>query len=93
MNDLRITTVRAIHDALALRGPDPAGGGYVRTSSPELYMDEARLRLARDVLRHLPARASASNVERLADELTEVVARSMKGKPAEAEPRATMFRS
>jgi hypothetical protein len=41
----------------------------------------------------LPAGASASNVERLADELTEVVARSMKAKPTEAKPRATMFRS
>lgn len=90
MNDLRITTIRAIHDALALRGPD-AGGGFVRTAPPELYMNEARLRLAREVLRRLPADASASNVNRLADELTEVVARSMKAPTPEANPRATMF--
>ncbi len=92
MNDIRITTIRAIHDALALRGPD-GGGGFVRTTTPELYMDEARLRLAHDVLKQLPAEASASNVEKLADKLVGFVADSMKATPGDAEARGPMLRS
>lgn len=86
MNDLRITTIRAIHDALALRGPEHGGGGIVRTALPEVYMSEDRLRLAREVLRHIPAGATATNVDELAAKVEPVVARL-----AKPEPRGIMF--
>ena len=85
MNQLRIATIRAIHDALALRGPD-GSGGFVRTASPELYMDEGRLRLAREVLRHIPK--GRVDVEKIADKIEPVVARTAKPQP---EPGPTMF--
>jgi len=90
MNDLRITTIRAIHDALAIRGLVPGDGGVIRTASPELYMSEERLRLAREVLRHIPAGATATGLDELASKIEPVVARFAKPKP-EAEPRGIMF--
>ena len=85
VTELRIATIRAIHDALSLRGLDD-GGGFLRTASPELYMDEGRLRLAREVLRLIPM--GAVNVESLADKIEPVVARTAKPQP---EPGPTMF--
>lgn len=89
MDDLRIATIRAIHDALALRGLEEGGGGLLRTAEPALYMSEDRLRLAREVLRLLPTGASILNAERLADELAPAVARA--AKPMPAEPAPPMF--
>lgn len=74
MESLRITTTRALHDALALRGLEH-GGGFIRTSPPEAYMDEARLRLAREVLGHLPADAQAHDFEELVEQVGPIVSR------------------
>lgn len=73
MTQVRVTTLRAIHDALALRGLDASGGGFVRTAAPELYMDAERLRLAHEVLRVLPASATTDNAPALVDAITPFV--------------------
>ncbi len=74
MNDLRIATVRAIHDALALRGLT-GDGGFIRTAAPEAYMTAARLRLAREVLGHLPADADDRDVDELVEQVGPIVSR------------------
>lgn len=74
MKDLRDITLRAIHDALALRGPGE-GGGMMRTAPIEHYMSGDRLRLAQEVLRHLPADASATAADALVAQLVPVVSR------------------
>lgn len=73
MQDLRITTIRAIHDAMALRGLENGDGGFIRTADPETYMDDTRLRLAREVVRHLPHGASVLDVDTLAARIEPVV--------------------
>ena len=73
MNDLRITTIRAIHDAMALRGLESGDGGFIRTADPETYMDATRLRLAREVAKHLPAGATVLNADRIAERIETVV--------------------
>jgi hypothetical protein len=82
MNDVRTATLRAIHDALALRGLDHGGGGFIRTAAPHDYMDGDRLRLAREVLRHLPAGSSVANAGTLVEQLMPVVIRT--AKPADS---------
>lgn len=67
MTTLRITTIRAIHDALALRGLECGDGGFIRTADPVCYMDAGRLALAREAIKHLPAGASVLDAEALAD--------------------------
>ncbi len=65
-------TVRAIHDALSLAGPGESGG-YIRTSSVETYMDEARLRLAREVAKSLPPGTTATTADAVAVKLAPLV--------------------
>lgn len=65
-------TVRAIHDALALAGPGESGG-YIRTSSVETYMDDARLRLAREVAKSLPPGTTAATADAVAVKLAPMV--------------------
>ena len=65
-------TLRAIHDALSLAGPGEAGG-YIRTSSVECYMDEDRLRLAREVAKSLPPGTTAATAEAVAVKLAPMV--------------------
>ena len=65
-------TLRAIHDALSLAGPGE-GGGYLRTSSVECYMDEDRLRLAREVAKSLPPGTTAATVDAVAVKLAPMV--------------------
>lgn len=65
-------TVRAIHDALSLAGPGE-GGGYIRTSNVECYMDEDRLRLAREVAKALPPGTTAATAESAALKLVPMV--------------------
>ncbi len=65
-------TLRAIHDALSLAGPGEAGG-YIRTSAVECYMDEDRLRLAREVAKSLPPGTTAATAEAVAVKLAPMV--------------------
>ena len=88
MNDLRITTIRAIHDALAIRGPEHGGAGIVRTALPEVYMSEERLRLAREVLRHISGDTTVTNAEQLVAKIEPIVAKIARPEP---DPPAIMF--
>jgi hypothetical protein len=91
MPDILTITTQAVHDALALRGLEHGGGGIVRTAAPEHYMAGERLRLAREVLRHLPAGAtsSATCIKELAKKLLPVVSSVVK--PADAEGPLTFY--
>jgi hypothetical protein len=73
MSDIRTITTQAVHDALALRGLEDGGGGFIRTASPVEYMGAERLRLARELLRHLPAGASLAGAHKLVEQLLPVV--------------------
>lgn len=73
MTDLRILTVRAIHDAMALRGLESGDGGFIRTADPDTYMDEMRLRLAREVVKHLPVGGSVLDAAEIADRIQPVI--------------------
>lgn len=75
MSDLHTITTQAVHDALALRGLEDGGGGFIRTASPVEYMGAERLRLARDVLHHLPAGASVAGSRKLVEKMLPVVSR------------------
>ena len=77
MTTIRDLTIRAIHDALSLRGLEDGGGGFIRTTEPVCYMDAERLRLAREVAKHLPAGATVLDADRLADRI-ETVVRAMR---------------
>jgi hypothetical protein len=65
-------TVRAIHDALALAGPGESGG-YIRTSEVETYMDQSRLRLAREVAKSLPPGTTYATADAVAVKLAPMV--------------------
>jgi len=86
MPDLRTVTSQAVHDALALRGLEDGGGGFIRTSNPGEYMGGERLRLAREVLRHLPAGALVTGIEQLVERVLPVVSRLLR--PGTAAPEA-----
>ena len=73
MTELRIATIRAIHDAMALRGLEDGGGGVIRTSDPQIYMSESRLRLAREAARHLPTGATVLDADRIADHIEPMI--------------------
>lgn len=93
MTDLRTITTRAIHDAFAIRGLEHGGGGLIRTASPETYMNEGRLRLAREVLRHLPPGTATTGVDRLVDKLAPLIAKVLNPSPGQAEAERIMFLS
>ena len=78
MPDIRAITSQAVHDALALRGLEDGGGGFIRTASPSDYMGADRLRLARQLVPHLPPGASVTFIEKLVQQLLPVVAASLK---------------
>lgn len=82
MNDTRITTIRAIHDALALRGLECGDGGFIRTADPVCYMGAERLRLAREVLKHLPAGASVLDANALANGMEPMIRAMITPQPA-----------
>lgn len=82
MNDTRITTIRAIHDALALRGLECGDGGFIRTADPVCYMGTERLRLAREVLKHLPAGASVLDANALANGMEPMIRAMITPQPA-----------
>ena len=73
MHQIRQLTIRAIYDALALRGLEDGGGGFIRTTEPVCYMDAERLRLARAVAKHLPAGATVLDADRLAERIEGIV--------------------
>jgi len=73
MTTVRELTIRAIHDALSLRGLEDGGGGFIRTTEPVCYMDAERMRLAREVAKHLPAGATVLDADRLAERIETVV--------------------
>lgn len=73
MTTLRFTTIRAIHDAMALRGLEHGDGGFIRTADPQCYMDANRLALAREVVKHLSAGTSVLDVASMAERLEPVV--------------------
>ena len=75
MNDVRTTTLQAIYDALALRGPSESGG-FIRTAATEQYMDAERLRLAREVSAVLPKTATVAGAEQFIEQLVPVVLRT-----------------
>lgn len=90
MEPLRITTTRAIHDAMALRGLEN-GATFIRSASPEQYMSEARLRAAREVLRNLPLNAATMNQEKLIDKMMPVVLRCRIAMPDTGRPPAGLI--
>jgi hypothetical protein len=63
------TSRQAVIDALALRGPDEHGGGFMVTSDPAEYLTGQRLRLAREALRLLPAGATMDDADRIAEKI------------------------
>jgi hypothetical protein len=73
MHQIRQLTIRAIHDALSLRGLEDGGGGFIRTSVPADYMTPERLRLAREVAKHLPDGATVLDADRLAERIEGIV--------------------
>ena len=77
MMQIRSITLQAIHDALALRGLEDGGGGFIRTTAGGEYMDPERLRLAREVIDHLPRTATVSGADSLVEQLVHVVLRTM----------------
>jgi len=94
MSDIRTVTSQAVHDALALRGLEDGGGGYIRTAAPVEYMGAARLRLAREVVRQLPAGASATSMEKLVEKMLPVVSRLCQSGPSGGEAEQPLqFRS
>jgi hypothetical protein len=94
MTDLRTITTQAIQDALAIRGLEDGGGGVIRSATPETYMDQPRLRLAREVLRYLPAGTTITGIASLVDKLSPVVSRAMQATKVAANPAGTvMFKS
>lgn len=74
-DDIRTATVTAIHDALAIRG-QARGRGLIRTAAPETYMSPERLRLAKEIARHLPHGATVDNVGTFIEEMAAIVMRS-----------------
>lgn len=91
MFDIHTITTQAIHDALALRGLEHGGGGMIRTAAPEQYMAGDRLRLAREVLRHLPAGTRISAVPQLVPKMMPIVSRVMSPKPDDDRGTLTFF--
>lgn len=78
MLDVRTITTRALHDALAIRGLEAGGGGFMRTTPPEFYMSADRLRLAQAVAKHLPSTVSPAGMTTLVEQLVPVVSRAMR---------------
>lgn len=94
MSDIRTVTSQAVHDALALRGLEDGGGGYIRTSTPVAYMGAERLRLAREVVRQLPAGALVTSIEQLVEKMLPVVSRLCQSGPGGGEAEQPLqFRS
>ncbi len=79
MTNIHNATLEAIHDAISLRGLTGDGGGFIRTTPAEAYMSPARLAIAREVARYLPADATVDNAAVFVDRLAEVVMKV--GKP------------
>jgi hypothetical protein len=73
MTEIRTVTLRAIYDALAMRGLEDGGGGFIRTSAPDHYMDAQRLRLARAAIKHLPDGAGFHDADRIATMIEPVI--------------------
>ena len=65
-------SLQAVHDAMAIGGPD-ASGGYMRTSDPVQTMSPERLRLARAVLKSLPPGTTAATADAVAIKLVPMV--------------------
>lgn len=86
VEDIRTITSRALHDALAIRGLESGQGGFIRTTSPELYMSAERLRLARVAIEHLPANVSTVWSAKLIDQLVPIVSRAMQSTEARVDP-------
>jgi len=77
MVDIHLITSQAIHDALALRGLE-GGSGFLRSAQPADYMSRERLRLAQEVLHHLPAGTRLTGIEQLVEQLLPIVASAMR---------------
>lgn len=69
VTNYRQLAYQATLDALALRGPDAGGGGYMTTTQPAEYLSGDRLRLAREALALLPAGATAADAAAIAEQI------------------------
>lgn len=92
MNDIGTTTLQAIHDALALRGIQPAGGGFMRTASPTTYMDRNRHRIAEEVARSLPKEVDHANAPLFVKQMAAIVMKFKAAAPAATEEPAGEIR-
>jgi hypothetical protein len=66
------TALVAVHDAMAIGGPN-ATGGYMRTCDPARHMTPERLRLARAVLKSLPPGTTATTAEAVAQKMVPLI--------------------
>lgn len=69
MNECHAIAVQAIRDALAIKGLEDGGGGFMVGADPRIYMSPARLTLAKAAARMLPAGARMSDVHELARDI------------------------
>jgi hypothetical protein len=69
MNESHAIAVQALRDALAIKGLEDGGGGFVTGAHPRDYMSPARLTLAKAAARMLPPGASMSQVHELARDI------------------------
>lgn len=77
LDTLSRQSVQAVLDAMALRGLEDGGGGFLTTSDPRTYMSADRLQLAKTALRMLPAGATLADAHRLAKEIAPRLAASI----------------
>jgi hypothetical protein len=66
VTNYRQLAYQAAIDALALRGPD-AAGGFMTTTSPTEYLSGERLRLAQEALALLPPGATTADAAAIAE--------------------------
>ena len=72
MQTIHAITVQAVRDAMTLQGPTEAGG-FITTSVPQDYMSPDRLRLAREVVKHLPPGAGLHDANRIATDIEPII--------------------
>jgi hypothetical protein len=69
VTNYRQLAYQATLDALALRGPDAGGGGFIVTAQPAEYLSGDRLRLAQEALACLPAGATTADAAAIAEQI------------------------
>jgi hypothetical protein len=73
---------RAALDAMTLRGPTDAAGGWITTADPGHYMTAERLRLAREALALLPPGATPADAAAIAHDIEPRIAAVWLDRPA-----------